>query len=201
VQRRVIRRDVPRHGPLCDTLALPAQSAGTKCALCALLLIRPLILGPLGPGGGTEESPQGGWHGCQPVFRQYMDVLSKNPVIPPRTLWAKPTKRVLGVALLFGYFLLGKQEKVTRPSADGRNARRVGEQPGHNTPTAKSLDSSFRWSDGLRRPEARVTTHPNLLPEGERKPTRSKINAIRQARHATAPPRAPTAQPHSNPHD
>jgi hypothetical protein len=33
-------------------------------------------------------------------------------------------------ALLFGYFLLGTQEKVTRASAEARNARRVGEQSG-----------------------------------------------------------------------
>jgi hypothetical protein len=65
-------------------------------------------------------------------FSSAQEVLSKNPAIPPRTLQAKPAKRVLGVALLFGYFLLGTQEKVTRPSADGRNARRVGEQPGNN---------------------------------------------------------------------
>jgi hypothetical protein len=32
--------------------------------------------------------------------------------------------------LLFGYFLL--KEKVTRPLASGRNARRAGEQPGVN---------------------------------------------------------------------
>jgi hypothetical protein len=50
---------------------------------------------------------------------------------PPLTVSEgdSPESTALG-CLLFGYFLLGTQEKVTRPSADGRNARRAGEQSG-----------------------------------------------------------------------
>jgi hypothetical protein len=78
-----------------------------------------------------EEKPAG-WLAWMPAsFSSGQDALSKNPAIPPRTLRATPAKRVLGVLLLFGYFLL--QEKVTRPPAGGRNARRAGEQPGFNS--------------------------------------------------------------------
>ena len=35
-------------------------------------------------------------------------------------------------AISLGYFSLGQQRKVTRASAEARNARRAGEQPGDN---------------------------------------------------------------------
>jgi hypothetical protein len=62
-------------------------------------------------------------------------VRAGGPVEKPRN----PSAHFAGAArkagtrglLLFGYFLL-RQEKVTRPSAGGRNARRAGEQPGVN---------------------------------------------------------------------
>ncbi len=78
------------------------------------------------------------------------DALSTNPATRPRTYRALPDRRLIRGALLFGYFLLGKQEKVTRPPAGGRNARRVGGQiagtliknqsTSTRQPNAKSLD-------------------------------------------------------------
>jgi len=59
---------------------------------------------------------------------------------------ASPADRALGGALLFGYFLLGKQEKVTRSpgmaSEKHRDVRRVSRNP----PRAKGeeLDPGFR---------------------------------------------------------
>ena len=58
-------------------------------------------------------------------FSPGQDALSKSPAAP-HGLAGFTGQRRDGGALLFGYFLLGKQEKVTRPPAGGRNARRVG---------------------------------------------------------------------------
>jgi hypothetical protein len=75
-----------------------------------------------------EEQPEG-WPAWMPAsFSSGQEALSKNPVIPPRTLRAEPAKRVLGVHVSLGYFSF--ERKVTRPLASGRNARRAGEQPG-----------------------------------------------------------------------
>ena len=51
------------------------------------------------------------------------------PLTPRR---APPGEHRIWGALSLGYFSLGTQRKVTRPSADGRNARRAGEQPDGN---------------------------------------------------------------------
>jgi len=50
------------------------------------------------------------------------------PRNPSADLSGLPDRRLIRGALLFGYFLLGKQEKVTRTAAAVRNARRVGGQ-------------------------------------------------------------------------
>jgi len=68
-------------------------------------------------GGGK---PAGWPAGMRASFSPGQDALSKNPGAHPRTWRAKPGRRVIRGALLFGYFLLGKQEKVTRAAAAAR---------------------------------------------------------------------------------
>ena len=60
----------------------------------------------------------------------------EKPRNPPAHLEGqRPGRRVIRGALLFGYFLLGKQEKVTRPSADGRKP--AAGEPGCRSVTKK----------------------------------------------------------------
>ena len=66
-------------------------------------------------------------------FSSGQDALSKSPAPPHASAGVSPPSTNSGVPFSLVSFLLGKQEKVTRPSADGRNARRAGEQPGDNT--------------------------------------------------------------------
>ena len=58
-------------------------------------------------------------------FSPGQDALSKSPAAP-HGLAGSTGQRRDGGAFSFGYFFLGKQRKVTRPPAGGRNARRVG---------------------------------------------------------------------------
>ena len=60
----------------------------------------------------AEKAPKGSARGIAPIPLQAMDGLSAEPGRPQRTS-AQRRRRTRG-ALLFGYFLVGKQEKVTR---------------------------------------------------------------------------------------
>ena len=59
--------------------------------------------------------------------------------------------RALGGALLFGYFLLGKQEKVTRSPGRASEKHRDVRRVSRNTPRAKGkeLDPGFRRDDDV----------------------------------------------------
>ena len=64
----------------------------------------------------------------------------EKPRNPPAHLEGRrPGRRVIRGALLFGYFLLGKQEKVTRAAAAARKPA-AGEQAGDHA-TARHRDS------------------------------------------------------------
>jgi|GEM_PF-1800833 len=109
---------------------------------CYFVLCSWLFGSPYDSGGRVEESPQGG----------RMDAASFStghgrPVEKPRN----PSAYLPGCARkarhpgclslwhchhLGGYFLLGKQEKVTRPSAEGRKPA-AGEQPSHIATTKR----------------------------------------------------------------
>ncbi len=71
--------------------------------------------GPVTRGGPAQELSVGWPTRCGPVRRQSTDGLSANPGAGPRT-WSTGTVRKARVwgGLLFGYFLLATQEKVTR---------------------------------------------------------------------------------------
>ena len=60
-------------------------------------------------------------------FSPGQEALSKSPA-PTHASEGEARRAPAPGGLLFGYFLL--KEKVTRPSAGGRNARRAGEQSG-----------------------------------------------------------------------
>jgi hypothetical protein len=62
-------------------------------------------------------------------FSSGREALSKSPA-PTHASEGEARRAPAPGWLLFGYFLL--EEKVTRPSADGRNARRAGEQSRDN---------------------------------------------------------------------
>ena len=66
-----------------------------------------LSQGPLSGGEVTEESPQGGSQGCEPVWRQSTDGLSTNPGVTSRTRRAGARRASLWGGLLFGYSSLG----------------------------------------------------------------------------------------------
>ena len=71
--------------------------------------------GPLDRGETAKEKSEGWPTRCGPVRRQSRDGLSANPVAGSRT-WSTGTVRKARMwgGLLFGYFLLVTQEKVTR---------------------------------------------------------------------------------------
>ena len=68
-------------------------------------------------------------------FSPGQDALSKNPATRPRTWRAQPGRRAIRGALLFGYFLLGKQEKVTRAAAAARKP--AAGEPGRDIATTE----------------------------------------------------------------
>ena len=105
-------------------------------------------------GGGS--GPQGGRQGCRPVCRQHRDVLSANPRNPSRTRRARPSG-----ALLFGYFLLGTQEKVTRPPTGGRNHAAGGRRLGPSkSPSGRHTQSRVGFIDPMLPKQASVARRP-----------------------------------------
>jgi len=94
---------------------LALASAARTAALC-------FTRAPLCRGEGAQEKPEGWPAGCGPVRCRHRDVPSANPVAPSRSRRLGAGDRGTEGALLFGYFLLGKQEKVTRSPAGERNA-------------------------------------------------------------------------------
>jgi hypothetical protein len=89
------------------------------------------------------------------TFRQGRSPVEK-PGRPSRTCRAISSASAKRGAFLFGYFLLGKQEKVTRPPAGGRKPAAGEPGRGHAKTERKSLDPSLtshsavqsRWDDG-----------------------------------------------------
>jgi len=93
-------------------------------------------------GGGK---PAGWPAGMRASFSPGQDALSKNPGTHPRT-WraAGPQGASSGGALLFGYFLLGKQEKVTRAAAAARKP--AAGEPGRDNATTVRTVTGFLLS-------------------------------------------------------
>jgi len=104
--------------------------------------------GRSGPAGGIGKDADSFSPGQEP----------RRKARPPLTNWpAKPASAKWGCPSLWhchhlgGYFLLGKQEKVTRPPAGGRKP--AAGEPGRRHATTerepKSLDPCFRRGDGV----------------------------------------------------
>jgi len=105
---------------------------------------------------GSQGSPYdaaGGWRIARRVAR--MDAGQffaragcpvEKPRSPPAHLEGEARKARHPGALLFGYFLLGKQEKVTRPPAGGRKP--AAGEPGRRISTTKHRGSGSRPAPG-----------------------------------------------------
>ncbi|PXV59196.1 hypothetical protein SAMN04487785_106116 [Dyella jiangningensis] len=155
---------------------------------------------------GGDQAPQGCLAGAR-HFSSGRDAPSKSPEPVREPIGLQPDRRLIRGALLFGYFLLGKQEKVTRPPARGRNARRAGGRIAKalvksrlalrdNRPLPK-LDPGLRRDDGsfeVMRQEWPLT--PTLSPEGRGRHT-TYLQPLRHDKqiHFSAP-RAPRPPPH-----
>ena len=99
-----VRPDRPRltaaQGPHKSRRASCAPEAEARAPQARGLCFMPLLLragsallyaGPLWRGGWAKESPQGGRHGCRPVFRR-----DRSPVEKPRSPPAHPEGRMPG---------------------------------------------------------------------------------------------------------
>ena len=115
-----------------------------------LFLLRPgrprfALRGPLGGGERAEEKPEGAARWIAPSSLSGQGW----PVSEPRSRLAQspgtmPGDRALEGALLFGYFLLGKQEKVTRSRCERKLSTTRGAK---SKAKAKALGPGFRWDD------------------------------------------------------
>ena len=81
------------------------------CRVAARAFIPPLCGGE----GWTIRPRRGARHGCRALFVR-AGARSKSPAAPHGLAGRSPDSATRG-AVLFGYFLLGKQEKVTRAAA------------------------------------------------------------------------------------
>ena len=81
------------------------------CRVAARAFIPPLCSGE----GWTIRPRRGARHGCRALFVR-AGARSKSPAAPHGLAGRSPDSATRG-AVLFGYFLLGKQEKVTRAAA------------------------------------------------------------------------------------
>ncbi len=81
------------------------------------------IWGPYAAAKWWRNCPKGGSHGCEPVGCQSRDGLSANPGTASWSQRAGARRPLYRGGLLFGYFLLATQEKVTRsPEASDTSA-------------------------------------------------------------------------------
>ena len=98
---------------------------------------------------GSPYDAAGGWRKARRVTRRDAGQFFARagcPVEKPRHPTAhlegrRPGRRVIRGALLFGYFLLGKQEKVTRPLAGGRKPA-AGEPDRNDATTERTVTGS-----------------------------------------------------------
>jgi hypothetical protein len=129
----------------------------------------------------VEKRPAGESAGMPIPFRRGRSPVEKLGT-RPRTWRAKPGRRLIRGALSLGYFSLGKQRKVTRPPAGGRNARRVGGQIATTRQSnTEALDPGLRRDDGEEETLRRAPTpHPNPLPIGEREKSMARRNTPKQ---------------------
>ncbi len=85
-----------------------------------------------------RNCPQGGSHGCEPVGCQSKDGLPANPGTASRSRRAGARRPLQRGGLLFGYFLLATQEKVTR-STEASEKRQ-----GCRAPQARALETAIQ---------------------------------------------------------
>jgi len=147
----------------------PRETGEAVQPLCAALLL--LICCALDL-GSRSEAAAGGWitpkgraHGCARVFRQHRDVLSENPgpTSRPGGQDARRARRRGG--LLFGYFLLATQEKVTRP-AEPDDKSHGWRAPYLDTPRMAHMRSHgqmIRRSNDRRRIDHRMTANVEVV--------------------------------------
>ena len=81
----------------------------------------PLYPGPLCGGAGQTKGPQGDRQGCRSFFAR-TGVLSKNPAGSHGLAEQGCPASAKRGGLLFGYFLLATQEKVTRPPQEDESS-------------------------------------------------------------------------------
>jgi hypothetical protein len=114
-----VKTGVPQAGETPKTTAMCRAAARAACFGSS---------GPLCGGEGWTIRPAGGSAGRRSLFAG-AGAPSKSPAAPHGLAGLQAQTAPSGGALLFGYFLLGKQEKVTRPPAGGRKPA-AGEQAG-----------------------------------------------------------------------
>jgi hypothetical protein len=149
-----------------------SKSRSAKPALALARRKRALLLFKGAPvprrGGGGKPAGARAW------MRASLSSGHGRPVDKPRSRRANliymdvNQARHRGV-LLFGYFLLDKQEKVTRPPLRGTKPAKSQLQNRGKRTASKSLDSRLRGNDGVlrRSREDQHHPHPNPLLEGE----------------------------------
>ena len=102
------------------------------------------LRGPLGGGERAEEKPEGAARWIAPSSLSAQGCAVSEPRSPlAKSPGRMPGDRRRGGALLFGYFLLGKQEKVTR----SRSERKPLRSREAKKAKAKALGPGFRRDD------------------------------------------------------
>jgi hypothetical protein len=150
-----------------------SKSRSAKPALALARRKRALLLFNRGPvprrGGGGKPVRVARMDAREFVVRPWTACRqTPQPPRDPDFAWTQNQARHRGV-LLFGYFLLDKQEKVTRPPLRGTKLAKSQLRLRGKRNASESLDSRLRGNDGdLRRSrEDQHHPHPNPLLEGE----------------------------------
>jgi len=149
-------------------------AAASECAPGARCFTR----GPYGAAGGWRKVRQDGSQGCEPVFRRYRDVPSKNPGTRPRTRKAGCLEGApSGCRFSLATFSLDKQresssgaDRRTKPLC--RLRQRRSKSPLSPTPLPRSSKQGHPWpfpasasgrGKNCVRP-SRATTTPRIHP-------------------------------------
>jgi hypothetical protein len=143
-----------------------------RCDVQQSCTSRPLgafdLRAPLSGGEGRLIRPRRGAGHDARHFSSGQDALSKSPADPHGPAGFIGRRRD-GGALSLGYFSLGKQRKVTRPPAGGRNARRVGSQV-----ATRCRQRRQRPLTSERHIKRHVTLHTHLI---------SRNTTLKEVRH------------------
>ena len=127
----------PRHrGPVG---ARPARSSKSFLLLLDLLRAGSALSGPVRRGGTGPKSPQGRGQGGPRVRRQHRRCCRRTSVPAHGPAGQEARRARLWGALLFGYFLLGTQEKVTRSRERAEKRQDADRLRSNNPPTSSGF--------------------------------------------------------------